>query len=115
MKPIYWLLTGIVVGAAGWYYYERSKNNEPIINDAFFNNKGYTSMMKMDPRYYNITSMEGVTSNPAAPSAIADTWALGAEQGNAMMVSAGWTDYPDSYSATVSNSWLQEEAQGAHL
>ena len=107
-------LVGAVLGAGGLWYYERQKGNKLVINNAFFNHKGYTSLMKLSPHYYNITSMESVQSNPASPTSITP-WVVAPDQGNAMEINAGWTAVPDSYSATVSNAWLQEEAQGAHL
>lgn len=105
-----------VLGVAGYYYYRKTKKSSvPTTVGAFSNNKGYTAMMKLSPQYYNSTSMEGAATQTASAGGILTPWVLGAEQGNAMEVSAGWTDWPDSYSAKVSNAWLQSEAQEARL
>ena len=109
-------VVGLGVGALGFYFYEHyRKSTKPITVGAFTNNKGYTSLMKLSPQYYNATSMEGAAHQTASSNGILTPWVLGAEQGNAMEVNAGWTSVPDSYSANVSNAWLQEEAQGARL
>ena len=118
MKTSHLILGGLALGGVAIYFYHNKQN--PItkgINDAFTNSKGYTNMMKLSPDYYNTTSMEGAAdyTNSFNGLSIVDTWGLPAEQGNAMQVNAGWTDVPDTYSARVSNSWLQGEAQGAHL
>lgn len=115
MKHAHLLIIGALIGATGFYFYEKKKAPKNVINNAFFNNKGYTNMMKLSPIYYNGTSTESVGSNPGASNAIATPWVLPAEQGNAMEISAGWASIPDTYSAKVSNAWLQQEAQEARL
>lgn len=115
MKPGL-IIGGLLAAGLGYYYYEKNKKSIPTTVGAFSNSKGYTSMMKLPPEYYNTTSVEGLGTNPATYNpGTAAPWVLGSNGGDGMEVSAGWTSVPDLYSVTVSNNWLQSEAQGAHL
>lgn len=110
-----WTGVGSVAVVGGvWYFYEKSKAGKPPTAGAFFNTKGYTSLMKLSPNYYNNTSTEGA-SQAVANNNSAEPWTVAANTGNGEQLMGAWTDSPDTYSATVSNQWLQGEAQGAHL
>ncbi len=99
-------------------YYKKSTAGQQVNRGAITGNfKGYTSLMKLPSRYYNATSMENQAPAVAtySPGSIVDSWGLGSNGGNAEVYSNGWQAMPDSYSAEVSNAWLQSEAQAARL
>jgi hypothetical protein len=112
-------LGGVVfVGLA--YYLHKSKPSSPVSRNILSGNtKGYSNLMKLSPRYYNSTSTEGVPADSAENMSDATVgltpWTLGHNGGNGMEISAGWTADPDTYSAKVSHSWLQEAVSGSHL
>lgn len=131
----------VVVVAAGAYYL--TKNKSPLNKGMTIgggaggpsqvdtsalskNYKGYGGMMKIPPEYYNNTSTEGKAfyTNSFAPQLVNEgswidnnniaPWVLPAEQGNGSMVSPGWQQISDQYSAVVSNNWKQNQASLAH-
>ena len=136
MKAHHGLFIGGGVIVAAYAYYAHKKGVLPVGSmptasgkkqidrsaaSGFF--KGYTSMMKTPPEYYNNTSTEGaamftegsgsVTTDsgyeiPTAP------WAMGTNGGNASQISAGWTSVADTYSAKVSSFWQQQAVAGSH-
>jgi hypothetical protein len=110
-----------LIFAAWWGYKHFKKPSTPKLQNALSGNlKGYTSLMKLSPNYYNATSTESVTSLYQGPDTYSDPmlptpWVLPAEQGNAELVSAGWTNWGDAYSARVSHQWVQQAVAGSHL
>jgi len=123
MKPIHHglLCTGVLLLGGFFVYKEykgRSVTQSPVIQNAFFNKKGYSDMMKLHPNYYNSTSTEGVESSPAdynSETGINTPWVLGVNGGNGSEVSAGWTGWPDAYAANVGNNWKEQINAGSHL
>jgi hypothetical protein len=115
-------LGGIIVVLAGgfaYYWHKTTKKSGPVSHNILSGNtKGYSSLMKLSPRFYNQTSMEGnsdQTENFTDAAMSATPWTLGHNGGDAMEISAGWTDFPDSYSAIVSHAWQQDAVSGSHL
>jgi hypothetical protein len=118
METRHVVIGGVLVAGLGYLYLKRTKGSilpSKVVN-VFTPKSGYNSMMKIGPEYYNSTSMEGAAFNTQSygDSGVPIDWTLGAEQGNAMLDNPGWTSFPDTYSAKVSASWL-EQAQGVHL
>jgi hypothetical protein len=121
MKQSHFLIGGIVLLAGGYYIYTKKvASKTPISRNALSGNtKGYSNLMNLAPKYYNTTSTEGSGIDQAqnfSDAAVAGTpWTLGSNGGNAMEVSAGWTNSPDTYSSNVSHAWLQQAASESHL
>lgn len=121
MKKEHCLFIGagiLILGSA--YYYHAKRKGVSVTNVGAMTGhfKGYTKMMKLPPEYYNSTSIEGGSFNTEdynSEKTYITPWTLGSNGGNAELINAGWTSFPDTYSAKVSNAWLQQEAQGAHL
>jgi len=116
--------TGLVVlalGGAGFWIYTKKGHSAVVVQNALVTNRGYSDMMKVSPTYYNASSFQAEPIKGADRYGddpwfdVPTPWVLGPNAGDGMEVVGGWTDSPDAYSATVSNSWLQGEAQGAHL
>ena len=115
-KPTIIIGTALLAGVGFYFYEKKTGNSLGDVVTTMTQKPGYTSMMKLPPSYYNNTSTEGVDNAPTFASAgVNGSWALPADPGNAMTVSAGYGTYGDKYSSTVANAWLQGEAQGAHL
>jgi len=107
----------LFVGVA-YYFHKKDKSTTQISRSALSGNlKGYSDMMKLSPTYYNNTSINGLSGsqNPFPDPTIVTPWTLGFNGGDGSEISAGWTNDPDTYSATVSNDWLQEAVSGSHL
>lgn len=115
------LLGGIVVLAGGyWFYYKKATKTTIVSQNALSGNlKGYSDLMNLSPKYYNTTSTEGTGSDKAEnfsdAAMAASPWTLGHNGGDAMEISAGWTSFPDDYSAVTSHAWIQQAVAGSHL
>jgi len=128
MEKHYKIITGIVVAGVGFIAYMEAKKRMvggPTAVSAIGGNmKGYTSMMKTPPEYYNASSMEGNAFNTQSFESAGDSyfyngdgttpWTLGHNGGDGSMVSPGWTADPDTYSAKVSSFWQQQLVAGSH-
>lgn len=121
MKQNHFLLGAVVLLLGGYaFYYKKVTKSTVVTTGALSGNlKGYSNLMNLSPKYYNTTSTEGTGSQKAEDfsdaAMAANPWTLGHNGGDAMEISAGWTDFPDSYSAVVSHSWIQQAVDGSHL
>ena len=116
-KIIPWISL-VALAGVGYFIYTKKSNPKKINTIIGNNNAGYSSMMKLSPKYYNTTSMEGssdYTANYNSDTGIPTPWVLGVNGGNGSAVNAGWTAFPDTYAARVGNNWKQSEAQEARL
>lgn len=121
MKTHHLLIGVVLVGGGYWYWIHKKMPKSPTVVSALGGNmKGYSSLSKTPPEYYNATSFNGMTTPETFDGGIeqgvnmSTPWTLPAEQGNAMQVNAGWTNFPDTYSAKVSHLWQQQLVDASH-
>lgn len=121
MKPGHLLIGSIIVLGGGYWFYFRKATTKTIVsqNALSGNIKGYSNLMNLSPKYYNTTSTEGTGTDQAEnfsdAAMAASPWTLGSNGGNGSEINAGWTDWPDSYSAVVANDWQKQAVAGSHL
>lgn len=119
MKKEHCLALGLVVlGAGYWLYWHKNMGNKTHRGALTGNHKGYTSMMKIHPNYYNATSVEGGAwfTNEFNPDTGAPTpWVLGHNGGDGSLINAGWTNWGDAYADRVSQQIKATAVAGSHL
>ena len=121
MRKEHGLLVGsiLLLGGGFYFYWNKSTKKSPVSQNILSGNtKGYSDLMKLSPRFYNQTSTEGnadQSENFSDAAMAASPWTLGHNGGDATEINAGWTDFPDTYAATVAQAWQRDAVSGSHL